>query len=133
MRQTTVMNLGEISIGKLLGVDKSLKAVWFDVKSISDSINATINETVEKQKEKFAKDMADILERKGYAWSSTGVSMETNLQLSVNDNKEVQTELLVMFEDKENSILESDVLIPIDLSQHMENLLSLARTKCRFI
>ena len=133
MRQTAIINLGEISIGKCLAVDKTLKAIWFDVKSVSDSINTAIIEAVEKQKEKFTRDMADVLERKGYAWSSAGVSMETNLQLYVDDNKRLQTELLVMFEDKKNSILESDVFIPIDLSQYMENLTALARTKCKFV
>lgn len=94
--------------------------MYFTIDSLSEEWKGIISESIEKKKQEW--DMK-FLEEKELSWSEKGVDIVCKTLMVSIHKKEITYKVIVCFEDKENTYLEDDVVIEVDLSEHEAELL----------
>lgn len=94
--------------------------MYFTIDSLSEEWKGIISESIEKKKQEW--DMK-FLEEKELSWSEKGVDIVCKTLMVSIHKKEITYKVIVCFEDKENTHLEDDVVIEVDLSEHEAELL----------
>lgn len=94
--------------------------MYFTIDSLSEEWKGIISESIKKKKQEW--DMK-FLEEKELSWSEKGVDIVCKTLMVSIHKKEITYKVIVCFEDKENTHLEDDVVIEVDLSEHEAELL----------
>ena len=94
--------------------------MYFTNNSLSEEWKGIISESIEKKKQEWDK---KFLEEKELSWSEKGVDIVCKTLMVSIHKKEITYKVIVCFEDKENTHLEDDVVIEVDLSEYEAELL----------
>ncbi len=117
--RTLETNVGIINLSKREVLEDWIE-MYFEMTSLSEEWKEIISESIEKKKQEWD---TKFLEEKGTAWSKKGVDIVCESLMVSMHEKEITYKVIVCFEDKENTHLEDDVVIEVDLSKYEAELL----------
>ena len=117
-------SIGTIKLGDLT-LDEQGFQIIIDILDMSDELKADIEKAIEVEKVNNAKEWNDYynkhpeVTRYERVWSDKPVNIFCQyLNIDLEAGKPVRYEVVAVFEDAENKLLEADVRIPIDLSAY---------------
>lgn len=127
-REDYVLNLrtayGTISLGEInlndLQIETGAESVmtFFEIQEVSADLRQKIQEAIEIRKREFTEEM----HAKFGAWSDKGVVIESMCLMIRTDNKKLQYEMMISFFDQDSSKRETEVFVPVDLSEYENEL-----------
>lgn len=114
-----IISLGEINLNDLqIETGEESVMTFFEIQEVSADLRQKIQEAIEIRKREFTQEMHG----KFGAWSDKGVVIESMCLMIRTNNKKLQYEMMISFFDQDSSKRETEVFVPVDLSEYENEL-----------
>ena len=112
-------NIGVINFAEFELAEDELD-ILIPVTTVSNRLKATIDENIQKAKEKYQK---KYLDEKGKRWSDAGIIMNyQDLHIIIGKEKKFTYRLNFWFTDKEDNSIETGFAMDVDLAKYKNKL-----------
>lgn len=110
--------------------------LYLEINTLADDMIETVNKAIEQAKIEYNKDNAEEMINHNYHWSDKGVIIIPEIHIYAEEGvldgiTKAGFELVVYFDDKENSALSGYAYIDIDLSNHRKEILTMLVEGCK--
>lgn len=112
------MDIGTIGLAEIEIMTDCIE-LFIPITSVSENLKVTIEENIQKAKEKHQKEYLDY---NGLKWSDNRICIENKSLYIASDGNEFTYKLCFDFNDMENDLIETGFEIKVDLSEHEEEL-----------
>lgn len=116
--RTMTTNIGTINLSEMELMTDCME-VFIPITAVSDSLKATIEENIQKAKDKW---QMECLNDRGMQWSDAGVELVYQSLHITMETDHVSYELCFDIEDKNNDSLETGFNLEVDLLEYSEEL-----------
>lgn len=106
-------NIEKVTLGEVEFMEESLE-IWVGIKEVSENLQGKILQSVEEEKVRTAETMLDLY---GRGWNETTVK-DLTLHVVVREDKSLETNISVFFEEVENPDAFESGRFGIDLSDY---------------
>lgn len=116
--RTMTTNIGTINLAEMELMTDCME-VFIPITAVSESLKATIEESIQRAKEEWQK---ECLDDRGMQWSDAGVNLVyQSLHITMETNH-ITYELCFNIEDKNNDSLETGFNLKVDLLEYSAEL-----------
>ena len=116
--RTMTTNIGTINLAEMELMTDCME-VFIPITAVSESLKATIEENIQKAKDKWQK---ECLGERGLQWSDAGVILVYQSLHIIMETDHISYELCFDIEDKNNDSLETGFNLEVDLLEYSAEL-----------
>ena len=114
MKKKTFENIGTINLTEMELMTDCME-VFIPITKVSESLKVTIEENIQKAKDKWQK---EFLDERGMQWSDAGVNIVYQSLHIIMKTDYISYELCFSIEDKNNELLETGFNLEVDLLEY---------------
>ena len=116
--RTMTTNIGTINLAEMELMTDCME-VFIPITAVSESLKATIEENIQKAKDKWQR---ECLDERGIQWSDVGVKLVYQSLHIIMETDHISYELCFDIEDKNNDSLETGFNLEVDLLEYSAEL-----------